>query len=49
MVLVMDHGENVQLLDPLSILQHLLHSPNTHQWLLIAPAGKDVGGKKGLE
>lgn len=49
MVLVRDHGENVQLPDPLSILQHPLHSPNMHQWLLIAPAEKDVGGKKGLE
>lgn len=48
MVLGLDHGGNVLLLDPLPNLQHLC-SPDTLQWPWSGPAGKGVGGKDGLE
>lgn len=46
-VLGLDRGRNVLLLDPLSTLQHLLCSPDMLRWPWNGPAGKGVGGTEG--
>lgn len=49
-VLGLDHGRNVLLLDQLPTLQHRLCSPDMLQWPWNGPTGKGVGGTEdGLE